>query len=215
MTGCGRLSWRARLRKLPLGNMGLPCPGRRYSIQASALNAPAIVVGGLVEDGPIPMGPIVYVESTTNAISTIHCRCTAAQVRIVSETRVYALRPMEDALESGSWDGGTKETGQDRRWFSTIPRKQGRRAYACLSFFERAKKPVTASPGNRLHRYDSVVPNSTDCTAVEGLNPTEEIAASCFAPPRSWPPPCWQARPRPPPQTASNKANCFGQRMYR
>ena len=74
---------------------GAPLPGRRFSIEAAVDQRPPLLVAGVVDDGPTPMGPIVYLEAKTGAITTFLCRCSTAQVRNVSATALYTLQPAE------------------------------------------------------------------------------------------------------------------------
>lgn len=72
---------------------GPPLPGRRFALETAIENDRSTVLAGLVDDGPMPMGPIVYLDSSTASITTVLCRCSTAQVQEVSQTSVYDLRP--------------------------------------------------------------------------------------------------------------------------
>jgi hypothetical protein len=76
---------------------GLPLPGRRFSIERERQEAPSVVVAGIVEDGPVPMGPYVYLGlETYPTITTILCRCSPSQFNEVAETVEYDLRPLSE-----------------------------------------------------------------------------------------------------------------------
>ena len=72
---------------------GRALPGRKYAIERSADESPDIVVARVIDDGPMPMGPIVYLPSGTKHIGTLICRCMPAQAKQLSATRTYELRP--------------------------------------------------------------------------------------------------------------------------
>jgi hypothetical protein len=72
---------------------GKPLPGRRYASEASTNDAPAVVVARVIEDGPVPMGPIVYLRAGTHAVGTLICRCMPAQAKTLRSTVVYDLLP--------------------------------------------------------------------------------------------------------------------------
>ncbi len=75
---------------------GEPLPGRSFSIERSLEETPNIIVAGILDDGPVPMGPYVYVEaSEQRSISTVHCRCSVSQFDEVVETIVYQLFPLD------------------------------------------------------------------------------------------------------------------------
>lgn len=70
-----------------------PLPGHRYVTERSPAEAPRTVVARIIEDGPVPMGPIVYLDAATRSVSTLICRCMPAQAKSLSGTEVYELRP--------------------------------------------------------------------------------------------------------------------------
>lgn len=75
---------------------GTPLPERRYVIEGTD---PAAAIVRILEDGPVPMGPIVYLEAASGRPSTVLCRCMPAQVREVIGTRNYDLLPIDNLLE--------------------------------------------------------------------------------------------------------------------
>jgi hypothetical protein len=76
---------------------GKPLPGRRYVIERSMLACPGVIVARLVDDSPVAMGPIVYLNAWTRRVSTLICRCMPAQARKLLATRTYDLLPFEFA----------------------------------------------------------------------------------------------------------------------
>jgi len=75
---------------------GPPLPGRKYSVERSLSEAPNSVVVRVIDDGPVPMGPIIYLSAGTRNVSTLICRCMAAQVKELVATRTYDLANAQD-----------------------------------------------------------------------------------------------------------------------
>ncbi len=81
---------------------GPPLLGRRYAIEPGLEQGPLLSVARVIDDGPIPMGPVVYLEAQSGTISTVLCRCMPAQVAEVPETQWYDLLPWEDLVEGSA-----------------------------------------------------------------------------------------------------------------
>jgi hypothetical protein len=78
-----------------LAEFGKPLPGRRYAIESSVEEAPDVIVARVIDDGPVAMGPIVYLSASTRTVSTLICRCMPAQVRRLVATSTYDLLPFQ------------------------------------------------------------------------------------------------------------------------
>jgi hypothetical protein len=76
---------------------GMPLPGRRFAIERSLEESPHVVVARVIDDGPIPMGPFVYLSAGTRCVSTVLCRCMPPQVKSLLSTRTYDLVPSKEA----------------------------------------------------------------------------------------------------------------------
>jgi len=75
---------------------GAALPGRHFAIERSIEEAPKSFVANVLEDGPVPMGPYVYVDSSPDRnITTVHCRCSPSQFDEAVETLEYHLEPVE------------------------------------------------------------------------------------------------------------------------
>ena len=72
---------------------GRPLSRRRLVVERSVEETPNVVVGRVVDDGPEPMGPIMYLRAGTRDTSTIICRCMDSQAKAVVEMRYYQLTP--------------------------------------------------------------------------------------------------------------------------
>ncbi len=68
-----KLERRARQRH------GEPLAGRAYVVERSTDETPGVVVARALTDGPVPMGPWVYMESGSGEVTTLICRCMPSQ----------------------------------------------------------------------------------------------------------------------------------------
>jgi hypothetical protein len=76
---------------------GKPLAGRRYAVERSLEEAPTAVVPRVIDDGPVPMGPMVYLSAGTRDVSTVLCRCMPAQVKRLVVTRTFELTRLDSA----------------------------------------------------------------------------------------------------------------------
>jgi hypothetical protein len=74
---------------------GGPLPGRRFSIERKRDATPDIVVARVLPDGPMPMGPWIYVLAGADDVSTVLCRCSPSQTKGPLERTDYVLRPFD------------------------------------------------------------------------------------------------------------------------
>lgn len=88
------------LEAAALAEFGRPLPGRRHAIERSVEEAPNVIVARVIDDGPMAMGPIVYLSAGTRAVSTLICRCMPAQARKLLATSTYELVPFQDGATS-------------------------------------------------------------------------------------------------------------------
>jgi hypothetical protein len=97
---------------------GPPLPGRRFGIERSTAEAPSTLIARTFEDGPVPMGPYVYLTGSGRAISTLLCRCSPSQVLQFVGSDYYELRPMPSlARQEAFVDSADNRPLQDRlRW---------------------------------------------------------------------------------------------------
>jgi hypothetical protein len=70
---------------------GKPRPGRRFSVERDLDDTPNSVVARVIEDGPEPMGPMLYLGAGTRDIVTITCRCMPVQAGQLIEEQGYDL----------------------------------------------------------------------------------------------------------------------------
>jgi hypothetical protein len=80
---------------------GSPLPGRMSSAEQSFADAPRAIVPAIVDDGPMPMGPMLYMDAHGD-VPVVACRCSAIQASTLEERGLYQL----------SWI--SSEKGRDR-----------------------------------------------------------------------------------------------------
>jgi hypothetical protein len=71
---------------------GAPVVGTRYSLEPGA----SLKVDGLVEDGPVAMGPLVYVAAVDRQVVSLTCRCSPSKIETVAESLQYSLNPTSE-----------------------------------------------------------------------------------------------------------------------
>jgi len=84
------------LEEAAKAEFGPPLPGRRFSIEAAVEGHPHVSIARLIDDGPVPMGPIVYLLANNSAVGTLICRCMRAQATHLRSTSSYILVPASE-----------------------------------------------------------------------------------------------------------------------
>jgi hypothetical protein len=82
---------------------GAALPGRRFVIEREMDKAKDVIVARVIEDGQVPMGPIVHWSAGTGDIGTVICRCMPIQVRQLVRQGFYELSPVRTPNPAGSW----------------------------------------------------------------------------------------------------------------
>lgn len=98
---------------------GPPLPGRQFAVERDLTQQPNIVVPRLLDDGPVPMGPFVYLENETHDVTTVICRCMPSQADNFVETGYYDLRPLRQS------DTPVLPDGSDPGWLAKCLRLPG------------------------------------------------------------------------------------------
>lgn len=78
---------------------GAPLPGRAHAVERDLGESPQVIVVRVLDDGPVPMGPYVYLDATARTITTILCRCSPSQCSHFVEEHRYRLVPWESLNE--------------------------------------------------------------------------------------------------------------------
>ncbi len=73
---------------------GAPVAGRRHSVERAVEDELGAVVPRVLSDGPMPMGPFVYLDAARGDVTAVLCRCMASQVDRFTETRQYRVLPL-------------------------------------------------------------------------------------------------------------------------
>lgn len=97
---------------------GEPADSDRFAVQPASAWPDDFLVVGLIEDGPMPMGPYVYVDPSAWIISSVRCRCEPSLVESFREPSLYyELEPL--AAYSQLW---IEWRAIDRRMSHRLPR---------------------------------------------------------------------------------------------
>jgi hypothetical protein len=96
-TGLGLIYVAQELERAALAEYRAALPGRRYAIENSLAEAPGVLVPRVVDDGPVAMGPVLYLSAGSRNVSTLICRCMPPQVKALVATRTYELEKIRDA----------------------------------------------------------------------------------------------------------------------
>lgn len=81
--------------------LGRPLHGRKFFCEQSEAAQPHVVVARILEDGPEPMGPFVYLDAH-GSITTLLCRCMPSQFREAARTLYYDLCPLAAGATSAA-----------------------------------------------------------------------------------------------------------------
>lgn len=79
---------------------GAVLPGRRHAIERGTNEAAQVIVPRVIDDAPVPMGPMVYLTREARSAAAVSCRCMPVQARKLARTEVYDLLPIESL---GGW----------------------------------------------------------------------------------------------------------------
>ena len=77
---------------------GGPLPGRRFAVERPAADRESAEVLRAIDDGPLELGPVVYLRGGDGRIATVICRCMPSQVQSIAETGYYQLRELSAGL---------------------------------------------------------------------------------------------------------------------
>jgi len=83
------------LEAAALAKHGEPLAGRMHSIEPELEARPDVVVARVYGEGPMPMGPFVYVTDSGADVLSLHCRCSPSQMTTLREGADYELLPWD------------------------------------------------------------------------------------------------------------------------
>jgi len=84
---------------------GPPLTGRRYSIERglspvddkpSGSTPRQSLVPKLLFSAPEPTGPWVYIDGEDGFVTTVHCRCSASQIKVFTDKVEFDIKPVSD-----------------------------------------------------------------------------------------------------------------------
>ena len=94
---------------------GDPLPQRQFAMERSVEEAPNVILVRALEDGPVPMGPYLYVDGTNRIVSVL-CRCNPAQVDQFVKEDLYQVQPVTQAEEAFSKAFAGVDLADALRW---------------------------------------------------------------------------------------------------
>ncbi len=105
------------LEEAAQASFGAPLPGRMHAVERDLRESPrVVVVVRILDDGPMPMGPYVYLDATARTITTVLCRCSPSQCAHFVDEHRYQLEPWE------SLDERLRRTGPESVDLTTVLR---------------------------------------------------------------------------------------------
>ena len=93
-----------------------PLPGRRFVVEQSGSDTPGADVSRVIDDGPLELGPVVYLRSGTGGVGTVICRCMPAQTRAIAVTGYYDLVEWND-VAAGFLEKARAQSGIKPLWW--------------------------------------------------------------------------------------------------
>ncbi len=120
-SGAGLVFVSQSLEAAAAARFGKALPGRRYAVERSVQEAPKAIVARVIDDGPVAMGPIVYLSAGTRSVSTLICRCMPAQAKTLRTTATYDLLPLPAAASDLlSQTPGTEPDSRPNFWAGDV-----------------------------------------------------------------------------------------------
>lgn len=108
--------------------LGAPLPGRQSALEPGLQEAPDVVVSRVISDGPMAMGPVVYLNAKHHDVATLICRCMVPQVEELASTVVYEVVEMNDSKTNETVHRALKQARIPvSRWFNEPPMEMERR----------------------------------------------------------------------------------------
>ena len=88
-----------RLERAAAREFGAPLRGRQFALERSLRTAPRSILGLVIEDGPMPMGPMVYLTADQQTITAVLCRCMPSPIESAAGGANYELKRVEWTAE--------------------------------------------------------------------------------------------------------------------
>ena len=93
-------------------------PGKQYSIEGDS----EVKVAGLVEDGPVAMGPLVYVAAGDRRIVSLSCRCSPSRIDKADDSLRYGLITSDGSIPASAEFAAKLPTSEQALRALRIPR---------------------------------------------------------------------------------------------
>jgi hypothetical protein len=106
------------LETAALAAFGPPLPGRSLSIEQSQAAAPSTIIVRVLEDGPVPMGPMVYISGRPPEVASVICRCMPAQAREIRGLGEFEIALAEPLVRE--WQAQRGQAMKAELWPATL-----------------------------------------------------------------------------------------------
>lgn len=109
---------------------GPPLAGRRFSIERASSPVDAkpsgskphdFLVPKLMFSAPEPAGPWVYIDGQDGFVTTVHCRCSASQIKVFTDKVEFDIKPVSDIPASTKVPDLSAQSSVALRLPTTVP----------------------------------------------------------------------------------------------
>jgi hypothetical protein len=66
-------------------------PGQKFAVERAVAPSNTTIVANVIADGPVPMGPMLYLQAGSRDVSALICRCMPAQFGALLGQQDYQL----------------------------------------------------------------------------------------------------------------------------
>lgn len=80
---------------------GTPVEGCRHHVERLDASEQRTIVARVIDDGPMPMGPYIYLDARRGEVASVLCRCMASQVKEFVATTYYQEVPFTELGKIG------------------------------------------------------------------------------------------------------------------
>jgi hypothetical protein len=105
------------LESAALGEFRRPFPGRQFAVELPTDAPEAAKVARAIDDGPLELGPVVYLRRGRRTVATVICRCMPAQVRNIADTGYYDLVASSDGATPALLEQAKAQASLSTAWW--------------------------------------------------------------------------------------------------
>jgi hypothetical protein len=98
---------------------GTALPGRLCSVERGFSETPLVVVPNVVDDGPLPMGPVIYLFQNGD-VPMVACRCSSTHARTLEAQSSYELEEVDFAQLRRILQSSRRLAASETNWFDPM-----------------------------------------------------------------------------------------------